>query len=86
MDDAAVLLADRWVAAAALHRQQPTVLVRSSYGRRGLFGVIFGRLLAERGLQLVIQSVRGTFGSAGEKGGRVARARPLAARAPARTR
>jgi uncharacterized protein len=66
MDDGAVLLADRWVAAAAQRRPQPTVLVRSPYGRGGLFGVIFGRLLAERGLQVVIQSVRGTFGSAGE--------------------
>jgi hypothetical protein len=29
-------------------------------------GLLFGRLLAERGLQVVIQSVRGTFGSGGE--------------------
>jgi uncharacterized protein len=65
MDDGAVLLADRWVARPALHRWQPTVLVRSPYGRRQLFGLIFGRLLAERGLQVVIQSVRGTFGSDG---------------------
>jgi predicted acyl esterase len=66
MDDGAVLLADRWTAAAAKDRPQPTVLVRSPYGRRQLFGLIFGRLLAERGLQVVIQSVRGTFGSGGE--------------------
>ncbi len=45
---------------------QPTVLVRSPYGRRGFFGMIYGRLLAERGLQVVVQSVRGTFGSGGE--------------------
>ena len=48
----------------------PTVLVRSPYGRRGAFGFLFGRLVAERGLQVVVQSIRGTFGS----GGRV---RPL---------
>ena len=65
MDDGAVLLADRWVAQAARAQPQPTVLVRSCYGRRGIFGVLSGRLLAERGLQVVIQSVRGTFGSSG---------------------
>ena len=45
---------------------QPTVLVRSPYGRRQFVGLIFGRLLAERGFQVVVQSVRGTFVSAGE--------------------
>jgi len=65
MDDGAVLLADRWVARSARAQPQPTVLVRSCYGRRGIFGVLYGRLLAERGLQVVIQSVRGTFGSSG---------------------
>jgi uncharacterized protein len=65
MDDGAVLLADRYVARAAREEPQPTVLVRSPYGRRQLFGLIFGRLLAERGLQVVLQSVRGTFGSQG---------------------
>ena len=65
MDDGVVLLADRWVARAARMQPQPTVLVRSCYGRRGVFGVLYGRLLAERGLQVVIQSVRGTFGSEG---------------------
>ena len=65
MDDGAVLLADRYVARATRDRPQPTVLVRSPYGRVQLFGLIFGRLLAERGLQVVVQSVRGTFGSQG---------------------
>ena len=65
MDDGAVLLADRYVARATRERPQPTVLVRSPYGRRQLVGVIFGRLLAERGLQVLVQSVRGTFGSQG---------------------
>jgi len=65
MDDGAVLLADRWVARAMSDRAQPTVLVRSPYGRRQVVGLLFGRLLAERGLQVLIQSVRGTFGSGG---------------------
>jgi putative CocE/NonD family hydrolase len=65
MDDGAVLLADRYVASATRDERQPTVLVRSPYGRRQIFGLIFGRLLAERGLQVLIQSVRGTFGSQG---------------------
>jgi putative CocE/NonD family hydrolase len=65
MDDGAVLLADRWVARASAQRPQPTVLVRSPYGRSSFVGLMFGRLLAERGLQVVVQSVRGTFGSEG---------------------
>ncbi|HWE14694.1 MAG TPA: CocE/NonD family hydrolase [Solirubrobacteraceae bacterium] len=65
MDDGAVLLADRWVARETAGSAQPTVLVRSPYGRRQFVGMLFGRLLAERGLQVVIQSVRGTFGSEG---------------------
>jgi putative CocE/NonD family hydrolase len=65
MDDGAVLLADRYVARASLHEPQATVLVRSPYGRRQAVGLIWGRLLAERGLQVVIQSARGTFGSQG---------------------
>jgi uncharacterized protein len=65
-DDGVALLADRWVARAGADRPRPTVLVRSPYGRRQLVGLLFGRLLAERGLQAVIQSVRGTFGSGGE--------------------
>jgi len=65
MDDGAVLLADRYVARDVRDRPQPTVLVRSPYGRRQAFGLIFGRLLAERGLQVLVQSVRGTFGSQG---------------------
>ena len=66
MDDGAVLLADRWVPRSARPEPQPTVLIRSPYGRRQLVGLIYGRLLAERGLQVVIQSVRGTFGSEGQ--------------------
>src|SRR4051794_5490132 len=63
MDDGVVLLADRYAPPGG--RSVPTVLVRSPYGRRGAFGFLFGRLLAERGLQTVVQSIRGTFGSGG---------------------
>ena len=66
MDDGVLLLADRWVAREGADRPKPTVLLRSPYGRRQMVGLLFGRLLAERGLQVVIQSVRGTFGSGGE--------------------
>jgi putative CocE/NonD family hydrolase len=66
MDDDTTLLADRYVARSTRNTPQPTVLVRSPYGRRQLVGLIFGRLLAERGLQVIVQSVRGTFGSEGE--------------------
>src|SRR4029077_12098602 len=65
MDDGTILLADRWVSRAGADRPRPTVLVRSPYGRRQVVALLFGRLLAERGLQVVIQSVRGTFGSGG---------------------
>jgi putative CocE/NonD family hydrolase len=62
MPDGAVLLADRYLPAGG---NPPLVLVRSPYGRRGVFGLVFARLLAERGFQVVIQSCRGTFGSGG---------------------
>jgi putative CocE/NonD family hydrolase len=63
MDDGTVLLADRY--APRQVGPAPTVLVRSPYGRANAFGFLFGRLVAERGLQAVVQSVRGTFGSGG---------------------
>jgi len=66
MDDGVVLLADRYTPRhPSLSSPMPTVLVRSPYGRKGWVGLIFGRLLAERGLQVLVQSVRGTFGSGG---------------------
>lgn len=66
MDDGTVLLADRFVARDERGAgARPTVLVRSPYGRGGFIGLVCGRLLAERGLQVVVQSVRGTFGSGG---------------------
>lgn len=60
-DDGAVLLADRWAPSGV--PGAPLVLLRSPYGRRTLD--LVGRLLAERGYQVIIQSVRGTFGSGG---------------------
>lgn len=42
-----------------------TVLVRTPYGRKGVRGLISGRLLAERGFHVVVQSCRGTFDSGG---------------------
>jgi len=64
MSDGVVLLADRYAPANA--DNQPLVLVRCPYGRRGAWGMMAGRLFAERGFQSVVQSCRGTFGSGGE--------------------
>jgi hypothetical protein len=44
----------------------PVVLVRTPYGHQTILGRLLGSVLARRGLQVVIQSVRGTFGSGGE--------------------
>jgi predicted acyl esterase len=63
MDDGVVLLADLYAPAGA--GPHPTVLVRSPYGRRGPLGLLLGRVFAERGYRVVMQSCRGTFGSGG---------------------
>jgi putative CocE/NonD family hydrolase len=68
MPDGAVLLADRYAPRARPWPPRPSpplVLVRSPYGRRRSWGLMFGRMFAERGFQAVIQSCRGTFGSGG---------------------
>ncbi|MGA8092821.1 MAG: CocE/NonD family hydrolase [Steroidobacteraceae bacterium] len=62
MRDGVVLLADRWYPRGA--ERAPLVLMRSPYGRGGLFGLM-GRLFAERGFQVLLQSCRGTGGSGG---------------------
>ncbi len=62
MRDATVLLADRYYLPD--DPTAPVVLMRSPYGRSGMFGML-GALLAERGFQVVAQSVRGTAGSGG---------------------
>ncbi|MDG4799737.1 CocE/NonD family hydrolase [Micromonospora sp. WMMD980] len=43
----------------------PCVLIRTPYGRGGPMRLL-GRLVAERGFHVVIQSCRGTYGSGGE--------------------
>lgn len=63
MQDGTVLLADHYY--APHRRSAPTVLVRSPYGRAGVFALLFARPFAERGFQVLIQSCRGTFGSGG---------------------
>jgi uncharacterized protein len=63
MPDGVVLLADRYIPAAG---RGPLVLVRCPYGRKNMFGTLFGTLFAERGLQVLMQSCRGTFGSGGQ--------------------
>src|SRR5512137_889636 len=62
MPDGVVLLADHYYPRTG---KPPTILIRSPYGRRSMFGLMFGRPFAERGFQVFIQSCRGTFGSGG---------------------
>lgn len=64
MPDGVVLLADRYL--PEVMEAAPTVLVRTPYGRRVTATWLYGRPLAERGFQVVVQSVRGTGGSGGE--------------------
>ena len=64
MPDSVVLLADRWAPRAG-GSGLPVALLRSPYGRGSLIGAGLARPLAERGFQVLIQSVRGTFGSGG---------------------
>jgi putative CocE/NonD family hydrolase len=64
MPDGVVLLANRWVPKAG-GDGLPVALLRSPYGRGTMIANAMARPLAERGFQVVIQSVRGTFGSGG---------------------
>jgi uncharacterized protein len=61
--DGTVLRTDHWEPRL---RPAPTVLIRTPYGRSGVIGLVSGRLLAERGFHVVLQSCRGTFDSGGE--------------------
>ncbi len=68
MDDGVILLADHY-APRPLRLgvdAPPVVLIRSPYGRRGVIAVLYGRVLAERGFQVFLQSCRGTADSGGE--------------------
>jgi uncharacterized protein len=63
MRDGVVLLADHFAPRGGEGRL-PTVLIRGPYGRRG-GAFFFGRIIAERGYQVLLQGVRGTDGSGG---------------------
>jgi putative CocE/NonD family hydrolase len=62
MRDGVVLRADHYAPAIP---GAPTVLIRTPYGRRGVLGLVTGRVLAERGFHVVLAGCRGTFDSGG---------------------
>ncbi|MDT5132225.1 MAG: uncharacterized protein QOE41_1536, partial [Mycobacterium sp.] len=62
MRDGVDLIADHYAPAAAA---RGTLLVRGPYGRAFPFSVLFACVYAVRGYHVVLQSVRGTFGSGG---------------------
>ncbi|MGT2426677.1 CocE/NonD family hydrolase [Amnibacterium kyonggiense] len=64
MRDGAVLLGDLYRPRGA--GPLPVVLIRTPYGRRTVLGRLFAIVLARRGFQVLVQSVRGTFGSGGD--------------------
>lgn len=69
MDDGATLIADHWMPALTAGQElasTPLVIVRTAYGRGGPLGWLYGPVLAERGVQVLMVSSRGTFGSDGE--------------------
>jgi putative CocE/NonD family hydrolase len=61
MRDGTELLADRYY--SRKEAQAPTILIRSCYGRSAF--KVLAEVFAERGMQVVMQSCRGTFGSEG---------------------
>jgi uncharacterized protein len=63
MRDGVELAADHY--APTTSRPAGTLLVRGPYGRGFPFSLVFARLYAARGYHVVLQSVRGTFGSGG---------------------
>ncbi|MGK2870188.1 MAG: CocE/NonD family hydrolase, partial [Mycobacterium sp.] len=63
MRDGARLLTDLYTPTAA---PAGTVLIRTPYGRTNLPAAVTAALYAERGYRVVMQSVRGTFGSDGD--------------------
>ncbi|MBB3752220.1 hypothetical protein FHT44_004732 [Mycolicibacterium sp. BK634] len=64
MRDGAVLRATHY--APDLDKPLGTILVRGPYGRSFPFSLVYARLYAARGYHVVLQSVRGTFGSGGD--------------------
>jgi putative CocE/NonD family hydrolase len=63
MRDGVRLVADHY--APATDSPAGTLLVRGPYGRGFPFSLVFARLYAARGYHVVLQSVRGTYGSGG---------------------
>lgn len=63
MRDGVALVADHYAPTTA--SPLGTLLVRGPYGRGFPFTLVFGALYAARGYHVVLQSVRGTFGSGG---------------------
>ena len=63
MRDGIRLVADHWEPTTP--SPAGTLLVRGPYGRGFPFSLAFARLYASRGYHVVLQSVRGTFGSGG---------------------
>src|SRR4051794_14724157 len=64
MRDGVDLVADHYVPDTSA--PAGTLLVRCPYGRAFPFSNLFGAVYAARGYHVIIQSVRGTFGSGGE--------------------
>ncbi|MDT5137404.1 MAG: uncharacterized protein QOD58_1666 [Mycobacterium sp.] len=64
MRDGVQLVGDHY--APETSKPAGTLLARGPYGRKFPFNLAFARLYAARGYHVVLQSVRGTFGSAGE--------------------
>ncbi len=61
MRDGVELVADHYAPSGATARG--TVLVRSPYGRSGPGALVAGRVFADQGYHVLLQSCRGTFGS-----------------------
>ncbi|MGV0813784.1 CocE/NonD family hydrolase [Mycolicibacterium boenickei] len=64
MRDGVELVADHY--APVTDNPAGTLLVRGPYGRRFPFSPVFAQVFAARGYHVVLQSVRGTFGSGGQ--------------------
>lgn len=64
MPDGVTLLGDHYRPAG--RGPWPVVLIRLPYGRAGLFAHAFAAPYARRGLQVFVQSTRGTYGSGGQ--------------------
>ena len=64
MSDGTVLLATHYIPVSVA--SAATVLIRCPYGRSGLFALQCAQIFAERGYHVLLQSVRGTFGSGGD--------------------